>query len=125
VAVSAPQGWLEPADQHSQGRGSPDGIRVIPRSRPVRSFRPRLRETSKARGCVSGLVAGTADWRKKDYEKIPICERVEVASLLGDIADDPEGEPALHIHIVVGTRDGSAKAGILAKGTSGPRWKSS
>ena len=31
-------------------------------------------------------------------------------------ADDPEGKPALHIHIVVGTRDGSAKAGHLGEG---------
>jgi hypothetical protein len=34
-------------------------------------------------------------------------EQVEVASLIGDIADKSEGKPALHIHIVVGTRDGS------------------
>ena len=27
-----------------------------------------------------------------------------------------EGKPALHIHIVVGTRDGSAKAGHLGEG---------
>jgi uncharacterized protein len=37
-------------------------------------------------------------------------------SLIGDIADGPEGKPALHIHIVVGTRDGSAKAGHLGEG---------
>jgi hypothetical protein len=46
-----------------------------------------------------------------------------VASLIGDIADDPEGKPALHIHIVVGTRDGSAKAGHLGEGHARPRWK--
>ena len=37
-------------------------------------------------------------------------------TLIGDIADDPEGKPALHIHIVLGTRDGSAKAGHLGEG---------
>jgi predicted DNA-binding protein with PD1-like motif len=56
------------------------------------------------------------DWQKKDYLKIPVREQVEVASLIGDIADDPEGKPVLHIHIVVGTRDGSAKAGHLGEG---------
>jgi hypothetical protein len=56
------------------------------------------------------------DWQKKDYLKIPVREQVEVACLIGDIADDPEGKPALHIHIVVGTPDGSAKAGHLGEG---------
>ena len=56
------------------------------------------------------------DWLKKDYQKIPVREQVEVASLIGDVADDPKGKPALHIHIVLGTRDGSAKAGHLGEG---------
>ena len=28
---------------------------------------------------------------------------VEVASLIGDVAESPQGKPALHIHIVLGT----------------------
>ena len=28
--------------------------------------------------------------------------------MIGDVADDPKGKPALHVHIVLGTRDGSA-----------------
>jgi predicted DNA-binding protein with PD1-like motif len=28
---------------------------------------------------------------------------------LATVADDPKGKPALHIHIVLGARDGSAK----------------
>jgi uncharacterized protein len=66
-------------------------------------------------GALSDAVLLYFDWQKKDYQKIPV-QQVEVASLIGDIADDPEGKPALHIHIVVGTRDGSAKAGHLGEG---------
>ena len=32
---------------------------------------------------------------------------------MATVADDPKGKTALHIHIVLGTRDGSAKAGHL------------
>ena len=56
------------------------------------------------------------NWEKKEYEKIPVREQVEVAALIGDVADDPKGKPTLHIHIVLGTRDGSAKAGHLGEG---------
>ena len=55
------------------------------------------------------------DWEKKEYLKRPVKEQVEVASLIGDVAEDPAGAPTLHIHIVVGTRDGSAKAGHLGE----------
>jgi predicted DNA-binding protein with PD1-like motif len=55
------------------------------------------------------------DWEKKEYLKRPVKEQVEVASLIGDVAEDPDGAPTLHIHIVVGTRDGSAKAGHLGE----------
>lgn len=53
------------------------------------------------------------DWEKKDYQRIPVREQVEVASLIGDVAEDPSGQPALHLHIVIGRRDGAAMAGHL------------
>ena len=56
------------------------------------------------------------NWERKEYEKVPVREQVEVAALIGDVADDPKGKPTLHIHIVLGTRDGSAKAGHLGEG---------
>jgi predicted DNA-binding protein with PD1-like motif len=56
------------------------------------------------------------DWDRKDYLRIPVREQVEVASLIGDIAQSPSGEPAVHIHVVVGKRDGSAMAGHLGAG---------
>jgi uncharacterized protein len=66
-------------------------------------------------GALSDAVLLYFNWEKKEYEKIPVQEQVEVASLIGDVADDPNGKPSLHIHIVVGTRSGGAKAGHLGK----------
>jgi len=56
------------------------------------------------------------DWEKKAYQPIPIEEQVEVVSLNGDIALDQEGRPKLHIHAVLGRRDGAAMGGDLEKG---------
>lgn len=65
-------------------------------------------------GALSDVVLEYFDWEKKDYLKIPLREQVEVASLLGDVAE-ADGKPALHLHIVVGRRDGSAMAGHLGE----------
>ncbi len=66
-------------------------------------------------GAFSDLVVQYFDWEKKQYSRIPIAEQVEVASLLGDVAQAPSGSPALHIHLVVGKRDGAAMAGHLSQ----------
>lgn len=55
------------------------------------------------------------DWEQKEYLPIPVKEQVEVASLIGDVAVSPEGKPALHVHLVLGRRDGTALAGHLAE----------
>jgi predicted DNA-binding protein with PD1-like motif len=67
-------------------------------------------------GAFSDVTLLYFDWSKKDYIKIPLREQVEVASLIGDVAEGPSGDPALHIHLVVGRRDGSACAGHLGEG---------
>ena len=36
-------------------------------------------------------------------------------SLIGDIAEGPDGKPSIHVHLVVGKRDGTAMAGHLAE----------
>lgn len=66
-------------------------------------------------GALSDVVLLYFDWERKQYSKIPVSERVEVASLLGDIAEGPDGKPSLHIHLVVGRKDGSAMAGHLGE----------
>jgi hypothetical protein len=66
-------------------------------------------------GAFSDLVLLYFDWEKKEYLRNAVREQVEVASLVGDVAQAPTGEPALHIHLVVGRRDGSALAGHLGE----------
>lgn len=56
------------------------------------------------------------DWETRTYLPIPVNEQVEVASLTGDIALGPDGKPAVHVHAVLGRRDGSALAGHLDAG---------
>jgi uncharacterized protein len=53
------------------------------------------------------------DWEQKEYLRIPIREQVEVAAMIGDVALAPSGGSALHVHVVVGKRDGTAMAGHL------------
>jgi len=64
-------------------------------------------------GAFSQVVLKYFDWDSKRYLDNPVNEEVEVASLIGDVAVAPSGEPAIHIHVVVGKRDGSAMAGHL------------
>lgn len=66
-------------------------------------------------GAFSDAVLTYFDWEKKDYIENPVEEQVEVASLNGDIALAPDGSRALHIHTVLGRRDGTALAGHLAE----------
>lgn len=66
-------------------------------------------------GAFSDVVLRYFDWDKKDYNDIAVREQVEVASLNGDVARAPDGKPAVHIHLVVGKRDGSAMAGHLGE----------
>ena len=45
--------------------------------------------TLTAIGALSAAVLNYFNWEKKEYEKIPVREQVEVAALIGDVADDP------------------------------------
>lgn len=64
-------------------------------------------------GAFSEALLGYFDWEKKDYEKIPVREQVEVLALVGDVAMDPDGKRKVHAHVVLGRRDGSACGGHL------------
>ncbi|SHO66355.1 hypothetical protein SAMN02745172_03014 [Pseudoxanthobacter soli DSM 19599] len=66
-------------------------------------------------GAFSRAVISYFDWERKAYLGIPVEEQVEVAAFTGDVAIDPEGRPALHAHVVLGRRSGSALAGHLAE----------
>lgn len=66
-------------------------------------------------GALSDVALEYFDWDAKKYLTNPVNEQVEVASLVGDVAQAPSGEPAVHVHLVVGKRDGIAMAGHLGK----------
>jgi uncharacterized protein len=64
-------------------------------------------------GAFGSARLGYFDWERKDYNPIAVSEQAEVASLIGDLATGPDGKPSLHIHCVLGCRDGRAVAGHL------------
>ncbi|MEU1811540.1 PPC domain-containing DNA-binding protein [Micromonospora aurantiaca (nom. illeg.)] len=70
-------------------------------------------------GGFHSAEVGYFDRQARDYVHIPVAEQVEVLSLLGDIADN-QGQPALHVHAVLGRRDGSTVGGHLLRGEVWP-----
>ena len=68
--------------------------------------------TLTAIGACTSATISYFDPEKGDYVGKTFDEQMEIASLIGDIADD-DGKPALHAHIVLGRRDYSALAGHL------------
>jgi predicted DNA-binding protein with PD1-like motif len=71
-------------------------------------------------GAFSEVVLKYFDWERKEYLDNRVDEQVEVASLIGDVALDPSGEPSVHVHLVVGRRDGTALAAHLGSGVVRP-----
>jgi predicted DNA-binding protein with PD1-like motif len=63
-------------------------------------------------GAFREVTLGYFDCGKKNYQKIPVPEQVEVLSLIGDIALT-NGVPQIHAHVVVGKSDGSAHGGHI------------
>ncbi len=64
-------------------------------------------------GAFSDTVLGYFDWEQKQYRRNPVNEQVEVAAFIGDIALGKDDERSLHVHLVLGRRDGTALAGHL------------
>ncbi len=67
-------------------------------------------------GAFEKVVLKYFDWGDREYLDNRLEEQVEVASLIGDVALGPGGAPSIHVHLVVGKRDGSAMAGHLGSG---------
>ncbi len=64
-------------------------------------------------GAFSSATLGFYNLERKEYEKIPVQEQVEVLSLVGDITLKEDGEPQVHVHVVLGRSDGSTRGGHL------------
>jgi predicted DNA-binding protein with PD1-like motif len=67
----------------------------------------------RAIGAFSSATLGFFDWERKDYDRILVEEQVEVLSLTGDISLAPDASPQVHVHVVLGKRDGTAHGGHL------------
>lgn len=61
-------------------------------------------------GAVSGATLAWLDLGLKQYHAIPVASQHEVLSLTGDIAGF-KGKPVVHMHAVLGGRDGSTVGG--------------
>lgn len=66
-------------------------------------------------GAFCKATLGYFDLDLKDYLRIPVAEQTEVLALIGGVAV-AEGEPKLHLHVVLGRKDGSALGGHLLEG---------
>nr|WP_313534089.1 DNA-binding protein [Brucella anthropi] len=64
-------------------------------------------------GAFRRATLGFFDLERQDYHRIELDEQCEVLSLLGDCALGEEGSPILHLHVVLGMRNGEAKGGHL------------
>jgi predicted DNA-binding protein with PD1-like motif len=67
-------------------------------------------------GAFESAEVGWFDLRARRYRPIPVNEQCEVLSLLGDIAQGDDGKASLHLHAVLGLRDGSVRGGHLLGG---------
>ncbi len=61
-------------------------------------------------GAVSSATLAWLDLDLKQYHAIPVASQHEVLSLIGDIAA-AKGKPIVHMHAVLGGRDGSTVGG--------------
>jgi predicted DNA-binding protein with PD1-like motif len=66
-------------------------------------------------GAFSRAVVGWFDPAAKQYRRIPVDEQCEVLSLIGDVAEGPDG-PSVHVHVVLGLSDGTTRGGHLLEG---------
>lgn len=70
-------------------------------------------------GAVQDAELGFFEIERRDYHRIPVQGQAEVLSLDGDIALDG-ARPKLHLHAVLGRRDGSTVGGHLLRATVRP-----
>ena len=85
-------------------------------------FAQKYHVTSGHFTAIGALSSATLAWfdpQKKMYCENLIHEQLEVGSMIGDFALY-QGKPALHTHMVVGHRDGTASAGHVIEAIASP-----
>jgi predicted DNA-binding protein with PD1-like motif len=71
-------------------------------------------------GAVQRATVGWYDLDAREYRHIEVDEQAELLSLVGDVARGPDGDVALHAHVVLGLRSGEARGGHLLAATVRP-----
>jgi predicted DNA-binding protein with PD1-like motif len=70
-------------------------------------------------GGLSGALLAFGDPKINAFKKVPITEKCELVSLVGDISER-DGKPVVHLHAVVAFADGSTKAGHVMEAHVAP-----
>jgi uncharacterized protein len=70
-------------------------------------------------GLAPGALLGWGDPEIGGFKRIEIEDKTEIVSLLGDIALR-NGEPYVHVHMIVGASDGSTRGGHLIEARIAP-----
>jgi hypothetical protein len=71
-------------------------------------------------GAFSRARLGWFDLDERRYLPIPVEQQCEALSLIGDIATGDDGEPSLHMHAVLGLKDGVTRGGHFLEGQVRP-----
>jgi uncharacterized protein len=71
-------------------------------------------------GAFEQAKVGWFDLSAKSYRPIVVDEQCEVLSLLGDVAQADDGNASLHLHAVLGLRDGTVRGGHFLSGIVRP-----
>lgn len=67
-------------------------------------------------GALSRARLGYFDPQTMSYKEIPIEEQMEVVAINGNMSLGEEGEPVIHVHVVLSNSDGQAIGGHLFEG---------
>jgi predicted DNA-binding protein with PD1-like motif len=73
-----------------------------------------------ALGAFERATVGWFDIAKRAYKPIEVNQQCEGLSLLGDIATGDDGKPSLHMHAVLGLKNGTTRGGHFLKGIVRP-----
>lgn len=71
-------------------------------------------------GAFERAKLGWFDLDAKSYQPITVDQQCEVLSLVGDIAEGDDLKASLHLHAVLGLRDGSVRGGHFMSGVVRP-----
>jgi uncharacterized protein len=71
-------------------------------------------------GAFSQAHLGWFDLAAKQYQPIDVNDQCEVLSLIGDVAQGDDGKSSLHLHAVLGLKDGSVRGGHFVSGLVQP-----